>query len=76
MNSSEGLHWSFDYNYGLHKIPICIRLQLVETFLRLLCVEPDNRPNRMPKPPSIFTIYFQMYWRGYATGTEASVGIR
>ena len=32
MNNSEGLHWSFDYNYGAQNPQFT--QQLVETFLK------------------------------------------
>ena len=41
MNNSEGLHWSFDYNYGAQNPHFTE--QLVETFLRFYAEPKTDR---------------------------------
>ena len=41
MNNSEGLHWSFDYNYGAQNPQFA--QQLVETFLRFYAEPKTSR---------------------------------
>ena len=64
MNSSEGLHWSFDYNYGAQNPHFTE--QLVETFLRFYA-EPETDRTDAKTTEHIYDI-FPNYWRGYATG--------
>ena len=64
MNSSEGLHRSFDYNYGAQN-PQFIE-QLVETFLRFYAESKIDRTGA-ETTEHIYDI-FPNYWRGYATG--------
>ena len=64
MNSSEGLHWSFDYNYGAQNPDFAE--QLVETFLRFYA-EPKTDRTDAEAIEHIYDI-FPNYWRGYAIG--------
>ena len=66
MNSSEGLHWSFDYNYGAQN-PHFTR-QLVETFLRFYA-EPKTDQIGAEAVEHIYEV-FPNYWRGYAIGEQ------
>ena len=62
MNSSEGLHWSFDYNYGAQNPQFA--QQLVETFRRCYA-EPKTDLTVAETTEHIYDI-FPNYWRGYA----------
>ena len=62
MNSSEGLHWSFDYNYGAQNPHFAE--QLVETFLRFYAAPRTDRTGA-EAAEHIYEI-FPNYWRGYA----------
>lgn len=62
MNNSEGLHWSFDYNYGAQNPHFT--QQLVETFLRFYA-EPETDRTAAGTTEHIYDI-FPNYWRGYA----------
>ena len=56
MSNSEGLHWSFDYNYGAQKPHFTE--QLIEhssDFMR-----NPKQTESVPRRQSIFTIYFQI----------------
>ena len=64
MNNSEGLHWSFDYNYGAQYPEFA--QQLVETFLRFYA-EPKTDRTSAEAAGHIYDI-FPNYWRGYARG--------
>ena len=64
MSNSEGLHWSFDYNYGAQN-PHFTK-QFVETFLRFYA-EPKTDQIGAETTEHIYDI-FPNYWRGYATG--------
>lgn len=64
MNSSEGLHWSFDYNYGAQKPDFA--QQFVETFLKFYG-EPKTDRVGAEAVEHIYDI-FPNYWRGYAIG--------
>ena len=64
MSSSEGLHWSFDYNYGAQNPHFTE--QLVDTFLRFYA-EPETDRTAAEATEHIFDI-FPNYWRGYARG--------
>ena len=64
MNNSEGLHWSFDYNYGAQNPHFTE--QLVETFLRFYA-EPKTDRIDAEATGHIYDI-FPNYWRGYARG--------
>ena len=64
MNGSEGLHWSFDYNYGAQNPHFTE--QLVETFLRFYA-EPKTDRTGAEVTEHIYDI-FPNYWRGYAIG--------
>ena len=64
MNNSEGLHWSFDYNYGAQNPHFTE--QLVETFLRIYA-EPKTARTGAEAAAHIYDI-FPNYWRGYAIG--------
>ena len=62
MNNSEGLHWSFDYNYGAQNPHFT--QQLVETCLRFYG-EPKTDRIGAETTEHIYDI-FPNYWRGYA----------
>ena len=62
MNNSEGLHWSFDYNYGAQNPQFA--QQLVETFLRFYA-EPKTDRMSAEVIEHVYDI-FPNYWRGYA----------
>ena len=64
MNNSEGLHWSFDYNYGAQNPQF--EQQLVETFRRFYA-EPTTDRIGAEAAEHIYEIY-PNYWRGYAIG--------
>ena len=64
MNNSEGLHWSFDYNYGAQNPHFTE--QLVETFFRFYA-EPETDRVGAEITEHIYDI-FPNYWRGYAIG--------
>ena len=64
MSNSEGLHWSFDYNYGAQNPHFA--QQLVETFLRFYA-EPETDRMGAETTEYIYDI-FPNYWRGYAIG--------
>ena len=64
MNNSEGLHWSFDYNYGAQNPQFA--QQLVETFLRFYA-EPKTDRIGAEATEHIYNI-LPNYWRGYAIG--------
>ena len=66
MNNSEGLHWSFDYNYGAQNPHFTE--QLVETFLRFYA-EPKTDRIGAGATGHIYDI-FPNYWRGYARGDD------
>ena len=62
MSNSEGLHWSFDYNYGAQKPHFTE--QLIETFLRFYAKSETDRIGA-EAAEYIYDI-FPNYWRGYA----------
>ena len=62
MNNSEGLHWSFDYNYGAQNPQFA--QQLVETFLGFYG-EPKTDRVGAEAIEHVYEI-FPNYWRGYA----------
>lgn len=62
MKVNEGLHWSFDYNYGAQNPDFA--QQLVETFLRFYA-EPKTDRIGAGTAEHIYDI-FPNYWRGYA----------
>ena len=62
MKDSEGLHWSFDYNYGAQNPHFA--QQLVETFRRFYA-EPETDRIDPEAAEHIYDI-FPNYWRGYA----------
>ncbi len=62
MKVSEGLHWSFDYNYGAQNPHFTE--QLVDTFLRLYGGPKTGRAGAKAAE-HIYEI-FPNYWRGYA----------
>ena len=62
MKDNEGLHWSFDYNYGAQNPQFTE--QLVETFLRFYA-EPKTDRTGAETTEHIYDI-FPNYWRGYA----------
>ena len=62
MKVSQGLHWSFDYNYGAQNPDFA--QQLVETFLRFYA-EPKTDRIGAGTAEHIYDI-FPNYWRGYA----------
>ena len=62
MNSSGGLHWSFDYNYGAQNPHFTG--QLVETFLKFYAAPKTDRVSA-ETTEHIYEI-FPNYWRGYA----------
>lgn len=64
MNNSEGLHWSFDYNYGAQHPNFA--QQLVSTFLKFYA-EPKTGHIGAETTAHIYDI-FPNYWRGYAIG--------
>ena len=64
MNNSNGLHWSFDYNYGAQNPQFT--QQLVETFLRYYR-EPKTDRIGAEATEYIYNI-LPNYWRGYAIG--------
>ncbi len=64
MNSNEGLHWSFDYNYGAQNPHFTE--QLVDTFLKFYA-EPKTGRAGAEATEHIYEI-FPNYWRGYAIG--------
>ena len=64
MNNSEGLHWSFDYNYGAQNPQFT--QQLVETFLKFYA-EPKTDQMSAEATGHVYDI-FPNYWRGYARG--------
>ena len=66
MNNSEGLHWSFDYNYGAQNPHFTE--QLVETFLGFYG-EPKTDRIGAEAVGHIYDI-FPNYWRGYARGDD------
>jgi hypothetical protein len=66
MNNSEGLHWSFDYNYGAQNPQFA--QQLVETFLRFYA-EPKTDRIGAEATKHVYDI-FPNYWRGYARGAD------
>ena len=66
MKDSEGLHWSFDYNYGAQHPDFA--QQLVETFLRFYA-EPKTDRIGAETTAHIYDI-FPNYWRGYAIGND------
>ena len=62
MNNSEGLHWSFDYNYGAQKPQFA--QQLIETFLKFYA-EPKTSRTSAEATGHVYDI-LPNYWRGYA----------
>ena len=66
MNNSEGLHWSFDYNYGAQNPQFA--QQLIETFLRFYA-DPKTDQMSAEAAGHIYDI-FPNYWRGYARGAD------
>ena len=62
MNNSEGLHWSFDYNYGAQKPQFA--QQLIETFLKFYA-EPRTSRTSAEATGHVYDI-LPNYWRGYA----------
>ena len=66
MNNSEGLHWSFDYNYGAQNPQFA--QQLVETFLRFYA-EPKTDRIGAEVAGHVYDI-LPNYWRGYAIGDD------
>ena len=64
MNNSEGLHWSFDYDYGAQNPQFTE--QLGETFLGFYA-EPKTDRIGAEATEHIYEI-FPNYWRGYAIG--------
>ena len=62
MKDSEGLHWSFDYNYGAQNPHFA--QQLVSTFLKFYA-EPKTDRTGAEAVEHIYDI-FPNYWRGYA----------
>ncbi len=66
MNSSQGLHWSFDYSYGAQNPHFA--QQLVETFLGFYA-EPKTGQIGAEAVGHVYDI-FPNYWRGYATGAH------
>ncbi len=62
MNNSEGLHWSFDYNYGAQNPQFT--QQLVETFLGFYA-EPKTDRIGAEVVGHVYDI-LPNYWRGYA----------
>ena len=64
MNSSGGLHWSFDYNYGAQNPQFA--QQLTETFLRSYG-EPKTGRTSGEAAGHVYDI-LPNYWRGYARG--------
>ncbi len=66
MKVSEGLHWSFDYNYGAQNPHFTE--QLVKTFLGFYA-EPKADRISAGTTEHIYDI-FPNYWRGYARGED------
>ena len=66
MNNSEGLHWSFDYNYGAQNPQFA--QQLVETFLKFYA-EPKTSRTSVEATGHVYDI-LPNYWRGYAIGDD------
>ena len=66
MNNSEGLHWSFDYNYGAQNSQFA--QQLVETFLKFYA-EPKTSRTSVEATGHVYDI-LPNYWRGYAIGDD------
>ena len=66
MNNSEGLHWSFDYNYGAQNLQFA--QQLTETFLRFYG-EPKTSRASGEATGHVYDI-LPNYWRGYAIGDD------
>ena len=66
MNNSEGLHWSFDYNYGAQNPQFA--QQLVETFLKFYA-EPKTDRIGAEATKHVYDI-LPNYWRGYAIGDD------
>ena len=66
MNNSEGLHWSFDYNYGAQNPQFA--QQLVETFLKFYA-EPKTSRTSVEAAGHVYDI-LPNYWRGYAIGDD------
>ena len=66
MNNSEGLHWSFDYNYGAQNPQFA--QQLVETFLKFYA-EPKTSRTSTEATGHVYDI-LPNYWRGYAIGDD------
>ena len=64
MKVSEGLHWSFDYNYGAQNPQFT--QQLVDTFLGFYA-EPKTGRASAEVTEHVYEI-FPNYWRGYAIG--------
>ena len=62
MNNSEGLHWSFDYNYGAQKPQFA--QQLIETFLKFYA-EPKTSRTSAEATGHVYDV-LPNYWRGYA----------
>ena len=62
MKDSAGLHWSFDYNYGVQHPQFT--QQLVETFLRFYA-EPKTDQIGAKATGHVYNI-LPNYWRGYA----------
>ncbi len=62
MKVRQGLHWSFDYNYGAQDPHFA--QQLVQTFLRFYA-EPKTDRIGVGTTEHIYDI-FPNYWRGYA----------
>ena len=62
MNNGEGLHWSFDYNYGAQNPQFAE--QLIETFLGFYA-EPKTGRIGAEVIEHVYDI-FPNYWRGYA----------
>ena len=62
MNNGEGLHWSFDYNYGAQNPQFAE--QLIETFLGFYA-EPKTGRIGAGTTEHVYDI-FPNYWRGYA----------
>ena len=66
MKNSEGLHWSFDYNYGAQNPQFAE--QLIETFLGFYARSKTDQMGA-ETTEHIYEI-FPNYWRGYAIGAH------
>ena len=64
MKDGEGLHWSFDYNYGAQSPHFA--QQLVETVIRFYG-GPETGRSGAEATEHVYDI-FPNYWRGYAIG--------